>query len=50
MSDFLKTKGIDDISKINFENENGEIISRNWNDLTKEEKINILNTPLESPA
>ena len=50
MSDFLKTKGIDDISKINFENENGEIVSRNWNDLTKEEKFNILNTPLESPT
>lgn len=44
LSDFLKTKGIDDISKIKFEDDNGQIEERNWNDLTKEEKFNILNT------
>ena len=27
--------------------DNGELIERSWNDLSKEEKINILNTPLD---
>ena len=49
VSDFLKTRGIDDLSKIKFEDENKQIIERSWNDLSKEEKINILNTPLEIP-
>jgi len=47
MSDFLKTRGIDDLNKINFEDENGSIIERSWKDLSNEEKINILNMPLE---
>lgn len=47
ISDFLKTRGIDDISKIKFEDDNGNIEERNWNSLSKEEKFNILNTPLE---
>ena len=47
MSDFLKTRGIDDINKIKFEDDNDQIVERSWNDLTKEEKFNILNTPLE---
>ena len=49
VSDFLKTRGIDDIQRINFEDENGQLIERSWNDLSREEKINILNTPLEEP-
>lgn len=48
VSDFLKTRGIDDIQKINFEDDDGQLIERSWNDLSKEEKINILNTPLET--
>ena len=48
MSDFLKTRGIDDISKIKFEDDNGNIEEKDWNSLTKEEKFNILNTPLET--
>lgn len=48
LSDFLKTKGIDDISKIKFEGENGGIEEKSWDSLTKEEKFNILNTPLTS--
>ena len=48
ISDFLKTRGIDDMSKINFQDDNGDLIERNWNDLTKEEKFNILNMPLET--
>jgi len=47
VSDFLKSRGIDDSDKINFENDNGEIETRSWKDLSKEEKINILNTPLQ---
>lgn len=46
MLDFLKSKGIDDPEKIKFEGEDGSIEERSWNDLTREEQINILNTPL----
>ena len=48
MSDFLKSRGIDDLSRIKFEDENNQLIERNWNDLSKEEKLNILNMPLET--
>ena len=48
MSDFLKTRGIDDLNKINFEDENGNLVERSWNDLSNEEKVNILNMPLET--
>lgn len=50
LSDFLKTRGIDDISKIRFEDDNNQIVERDWKDLSKEEKLNILNTPLEQPT
>ena len=43
LSAFLKTKGIDDITKIKFENENGETEELDWNSLTPEEQLNILN-------
>lgn len=46
ISDYLKSKGIDDPSKIIFEDDNNQLIERSWNDLSKEEKFNILNTPL----
>lgn len=42
----LKTKGIDDSSKIIFEDDNGQISERDWNSLNAEEKINILNTQI----
>jgi len=29
-----------------FEDDNNQLIERSWNDLSKEEKFNILNTPL----
>ena len=48
MSDFLKTRGIDDLNKINFQDDNGNISTRGWNELSNEEKINILNMPLET--
>ena len=47
LSDFLKTRGIDDASKIKFEDEQGNIEERSWDSLSKEEKLNILNTPVE---
>lgn len=47
ISDFLRTRGIDNLEKINFEDDNGQLVERSWNDLSKEEKLNILNTPLE---
>ena len=50
MSDFLKSRGISDIQKIKFEDENGSIEERSWNDLSKEEKLNILNTPLQDSS
>ena len=46
MSDFLKTKGIEDINKIKFEDDNGNIEEKSWDSLSKEEKFNILNTPI----
>ena len=48
MSDFLKTRGIDDLNSINFEDDNGQVIQRSWKDLSNEEKFNILNTPLSN--
>ena len=47
MSDFLRSKGIDDMSRIKFEDENNNIVERNWNDLSREEQLNIMNTPLD---
>ena len=49
LADFLKTRGIEDPSRIKFEDDNNQIVERNWNDLSREEKFNILNTPLEVP-
>ena len=41
-SEILRLKGISDPEKIKFEDESGAIIERSWNDLSKEEQINIL--------
>lgn len=49
LEDFLKSRGIDDPSRIKFEDDNGNIEERDWNSLSKEEQFNILNTPLEYP-
>ena len=46
LSDYLKGKGIDDMSKFKFEDDNGNIEEKSWDSLTKEEKLNILNTPI----
>lgn len=43
----LKEKGIDDLSKIKFENDKGEIEEISWNDLSNEEKMAILSPEQE---
>ena len=42
LTELLKSKGINDSSKIKFENESGEIEERNWSDLSVEEQLNIV--------
>lgn len=42
ISQILKSKGIEDINSIKYEDENGEVIEVSWNDLPDEDKINIL--------
>ena len=42
INDLLAANGISDASKIKFEEDDGTITERNWNDLTKEEKLGIL--------
>ena len=48
VTDFLKSRGIDDPTKIMFEDDNNQLIERNWKDLSKDEKLNILNMSLET--
>lgn len=38
---YLKEYGVSDPSKLQFEDENGEIIEKDFNDLTDEEKLNV---------
>lgn len=45
----LKSRGIDDMSKIKFEDESGSVEELNWNNLSNEEKLNILNSSLSDP-
>lgn len=45
----LKSKGIEDPTKIKFEDENGEISEFNWNELSNEEKLNILESSNSDP-
>lgn len=47
ISEYLRLKGISDPNKIMFEDDNNQIVERPWGDLTREEKLNILNTPSE---
>lgn len=42
--ELLKSKGIEDPSKIKFENDNGEIEDVDWNTLDTQDKLNILNS------
>ena len=45
IASFLKSKGIEDTSKIKFEDEDGNIEERSWDSLDNEEKLNILTSP-----
>lgn len=47
-SEVLRIKGISDPDKIKFEDDNGQIIERAWDSLSREEQINIL-TQQEEP-
>lgn len=49
LTSYLKFKGIEDPSKIKFENENGETEEIDWNSLSREEQLNILKTSDEDP-
>lgn len=48
ITQLLKSKGIEDKSKIKFEDENGDISEVNWDSLSNEEKLNMLNTEPDS--
>ena len=47
IDEFLKQKGIEDKTKIKFEDEDGTIQEYNWDTLDNQEKLNILNTDNE---
>lgn len=49
ISDLLKSRGIEDLSKIKFENDEGEIEEVDWNTLSKEDKLNIFNSSTHDP-
>lgn len=46
----LKSKGIQDSSKIKFENEEGTIEELDWSTLSNEEKLNILSSSTKDPG
>ena len=46
----LRSRGIQDRTKINFTDDSGEIVEQNWDNLSTEEKLNILNTSEEDPS
>lgn len=49
MTGFLKFNGISDPDHIKFEDEDGIIKEKSWNDLSYEEKMNILTTSYQQP-
>ncbi len=49
LQSYLREKGIDDLNKIKFENEDGEIEERSWDTLSNEDKLNILKSSNEDP-
>ena len=42
ISELLKSKGIEDRTRIKFENESGDIEEYDWDDLSNEDKLNII--------
>lgn len=49
MMDFLKFNGISDPEKIKFEDVDGIVKERSWNDLSYQEKMNVLTTSHDEP-
>lgn len=49
ISSLLKARGIEDKSKIKFENEDGQIEEVDWESLSNEDKLNILNSSTKEP-
>lgn len=47
ISELLRSRGIEDPTKIKFENDNGEIEEVDWNSLDTKDKLNILNSSIE---
>lgn len=50
LSQYLESKGISDMSRIKFQDDNGNIEERDWNTLSNEEQLNILQTPDSTDA
>lgn len=48
LSSLLKSRGIEDKSKIKFENEDGEVEEVDWDSLSNDDKLNILETSKQS--
>ena len=46
---YLKSQGIEDIHKIKFEEDDGTEIEKDWNELSKDEQLNILNSNQTPP-
>lgn len=42
IAEFLKDNGIEDLNKIKFQGEDGEVVERAWKDLNNQEQLNIL--------
>lgn len=49
ITSLLKSRGIEDKSKIKFEDEQGSVEELNWDDLSNEERLNILQSSLQDP-
>ena len=49
LTSFLKSRGIEDKSKIKFENEEGSVEEVDWDSLSNEDKLNILKSSEETP-
>lgn len=48
LNDLLRSKGIEDKSRINIENYDGSIEEQDWDSLSKSDKLNILQSDFES--
>ena len=50
MVTLLKSKGIEDMSKIKFQDDEGTVEERDWNSLSNEEKLNIISSSDLDPS